>query len=443
MDGKSTNLIEVSIKQKKNTLTGRLNRAGMYAQFKVLEILAEEDKPLYMLFYKDSLVYGGEISQETKGSFIEQTFRSGTLLEFHHPGLQLIAPQKPLTIPNRNKLFPQLHQHYSPHETASIITTLDSFFDKEQLIEQINEIYSQLKRDGKHFKAYRVLRILKEFVPESTAVQNQFHSLEFHYFHDIYTADLSTLHEKDPLTFEQYCFENRFKSNEQTLLLQEWKGQNRQLDSLLLWLETGEEHPSTQSIREYTNTALQNVSMGSWIQILSYAKINPFNILPESKSWLEEMVNEGEYEKAANALLPFINNLPDHFESMLETVWANLNAPFIANHLDELIPALEQMGASENGSQFNQLLSNLVSNLLQGNELSTVQQKLAPIKKRFPHSTTIRKIDHMAEISEDPESMMQLGQYYAEFKQYDPAIECFSMEMEFHPDEADPIWQLS
>ena len=39
--------------------------------------------------------------------------------------------------------------------------------------------------------------------------------------------------------------------------------------------------------------------------------------------------------------------------------------------------------------------------------------------------------------------MMELGQYYAEFKRYDDAIECFSWEMELHPDDSLPVYQLS
>ena len=38
---------------------------------------------------------------------------------------------------------------------------------------------------------------------------------------------------------------------------------------------------------------------------------------------------------------------------------------------------------------------------------------------------------------------MELGQHYAEFKQYDEAIECFSWEMELHPEDSAPVGELS
>ena len=46
----------------------------------------------------------------------------------------------------------------------------------------------------------------------------------------------------------------------------------------------------------------------------------------------------------------------------------------------------------------------------------------------------------MTELVEDPDHMMELGQYYAEFKQYDEAIECFSWEMELYPADAVIVW---
>ena len=39
--------------------------------------------------------------------------------------------------------------------------------------------------------------------------------------------------------------------------------------------------------------------------------------------------------------------------------------------------------------------------------------------------------------------MMELGQYYADFKQYDEAIECFAWEMELHPNDPTPVSKLS
>jgi hypothetical protein len=49
----------------------------------------------------------------------------------------------------------------------------------------------------------------------------------------------------------------------------------------------------------------------------------------------------------------------------------------------------------------------------------------------------------MAGLEEDPERMMELGDYYAEFQQYDKAIDCFFWEMELQPQNPIPVLRIS
>ena len=49
----------------------------------------------------------------------------------------------------------------------------------------------------------------------------------------------------------------------------------------------------------------------------------------------------------------------------------------------------------------------------------------------------------MVELLEDPDRMMELGDYYAEFKQFDKAIDCFFWEMELQPQNPSPVWKIS
>ena len=53
--------------------------------------------------------------------------------------------------------------------------------------------------------------------------------------------------------------------------------------------------------------------------------------------------------------------------------------------------------------------------------------------KDYFHSLCHSESSTNDKLVEDPDHMMELGQYYAEFKQYDEAIGCFSWEMELHP----------
>ena len=131
------------------------------------------------------------------------------------------------------------------------------------------------------------------------------------------------------------------------------------------------------------------------------------------------------------------------YNDTLKAVWENIDAEFIVSHMDAFIIGIQQL-AQENGQkQSEQKLSHLVVKLLEIYDLKTVYEKLQPIQKLFPHSPVIQKVQRMTKLVEDPDHMMELGQYYAEFKQYDEAIECFSWEMELHPADTLPVRQLS
>ena len=49
---------------------------------------------------------------------------------------------------------------------AYIATTLDSFFEKEQLIKIIDNIYFHFRRNGNFMKSFQVVQILPDFSPD-------------------------------------------------------------------------------------------------------------------------------------------------------------------------------------------------------------------------------------------------------------------------------------
>jgi tetratricopeptide (TPR) repeat protein len=48
----------------------------------------------------------------------------------------------------------------------------------------------------------------------------------------------------------------------------------------------------------------------------------------------------------------------------------------------------------------------------------------------------------MVAMLEDPDHMMELGDHYVEFKQYDQAIDCYFWEMELNPQDPEPVWKI-
>ena len=183
--------------------------------------------------------------------------------------------------------------------------------------------------------------------------------------------------------------------------------------------------------------------MDKWVLTLEYLNINPFQALPHTKSMIDKMLQDQHYETAALYLLHFLDALPNTYDDILHTLWKHLDSTFIASHVDTFILVIERLVLKDDEHQSEQKLIQLIGKLLETYTLKAVHEKLLPLQNSVPHSPVIRKINKMLTLLEDPDHMMELGQYYAEFKQYDEAIECFSWEMELHPSDPTPVSQLS
>ena len=362
----------------------------------------------------------------------------------NHPFLKVLIPDETIMIPNKHKLFSHLPKRYSLQEVAYIATTLDSFFAKDQLIQVIDKIFFYYRRNGNFFKAFQIIRIIKDFAPELSLAGDSIHSHDFHTYDDFYNSSpLPIIYKKDPLFVELHCFKNRMNIDEFNPLEELLTNQGCFLELLLLWMEKVEKFHKASSIEKYSSLGLQFVTMEQWVLTLCYLNINPFREFSSTKTVMDKLISEGHYDRAASYLLNFIDDLPASYHDTLKEVWGNLDAEFIVSHLDAFIIGIQQLAQEEGQQQSEQKLSHLVMKLLETFDLKTVHEKLQPIQRLFPQSLVIQKVQRMTNLVEDPDHMMELGQYYAEFKQYDEAIECFSWEMELHPAETLPVRQLS
>lgn len=436
---------EIAIKDSKQMINGQVVRAAIFARSKIFEVTTINNESYYLIYYKNAFIYGDKLEGIEEGSFIDHAFQQGVVFDSQHTIMSELLPKSSVTLPNKNKLFAQLQNQYALQETAYIATTLDSFFTRDHIIKVVNKILSYFKRGGKYFKAFQVLQILTAFAPDLQSAKDRFNSLDFLSYKDFYkSSDWPSIQQKDPLYVERYCFEHRFNPEERNLLEDVLRQQDRLFELLLLWLEKAKREAAvdTESMKLYTDIAAQFVSKEAWMLMLEQANINPFQELSEAKSVIETLIQEGYYEQAALHLLDFIDDLPDNYDSILDSLWTNLNAAFIVSHLDDFILVIEQFPHNDQ-SQSEQKIRQLAVKLLEKHEVNTVHEKLTPIKTIFPQSEVIRDIGHMAGLTESPDRMMELGQYYAQFQQYDAAIDCFSWEMELHPQHATPVEHLS
>ena len=125
---------EITIKDKKKILKGTVTRAAIFARSKVVDVRTEENDRFFLVYYKNSFIYGDKLGHVEEGSFINKAFHEGIVVESPHPILTALTPDLSVTIPNKNKLLSLIQMQYSLKEMAYIATTLDSFFEKEHQV---------------------------------------------------------------------------------------------------------------------------------------------------------------------------------------------------------------------------------------------------------------------------------------------------------------------
>ncbi|OIK16837.1 hypothetical protein BIV60_02135 [Bacillus sp. MUM 116] len=444
MDKELLKPTEISIKDKKKLIKGNILRAALFARSKVVEVMTENNDRYYLIYYKNALIYGEQLTQTTEGTFIEKAFQNGIALKAPNPMLSTFIPSLNVTIPNKNKLFSQLQLHYSLQEVAYIATTLDSFFEKNQLIPMIDKIYYHLRRSGKFMKSFQIIQILSEFSPDLKSAKDRSESHEYFSYHDFYkTSSLPAILKKDPLYVELYCFKNRLNPDKHKFLEEILTQQDCTVEVILLWLERVVKLQVMESVEKYTALALQCFIMEEWMLILSEVNMNPFQILPEAKSLIEKMITKGNNEKAALYLFPFLDDLPHSYELILSSIWEYSDPKFVFIHLDNFLVLLQKFPEHNKTTHLEQKMFQLVILLLKEHDLQTVRDILLPVNKAFSQLNVFEKINKMAGLEEDPDRMMELGDYYAEFHQYDKAIDCFFWEMELQPQNPVPVQKIS
>jgi hypothetical protein len=432
---------EITIKDNKRTAKGNVVRGAIYGGSKVLHVKTTEDDSFYLVYFRNSLIFGDKLEKAEEGSFIEKAFQDGLVVEESHPILSALIPKSQVSIPNPNKVFPQIQSHFSPQESAYIATTLDSFFEKSQLAKVIDQFYFDFRRNGKFMKAFQILKISTYFMPQ---FNERLTSREFHSYDDFYQpSNLPSILKKDPLYAELYCYKNRLNPDVYPFLEEILGTNDGFVETILLWLEKVKKGQKAESIEKMTHLALKFINLKEWVMILGQEKINPFHELPEVRILIEKMVKEGNYKTAALVLLNFIDDLPTPYEPILKKVWENLDAEFVGSHLDHFITILQRQVNVEDQKQSETQISQLIVSLLKGYDLKAVYEKLLPLKKVLPHSIVIRKLGKMVKMMEDPDHMMELGDHYVEFNQYDQAIDCYFWEMELNPQDPEPVWKIS
>ncbi|MGA9226604.1 MAG: hypothetical protein WB217_09735, partial [Mesobacillus sp.] len=328
---------KISFKSNRVMVNGEVVRTAIFARFMVAEVQTELNGTYYLIFYKNALIYGEQLEKVEKDSFIDKVLNEGIVLDKKHPLLPVLLPATALTIPAKNKLFNHLQRDYSLLEIPCIAAALDSFFSPEQLTKQIENIFFHYRRNGSFFKAFQSIHFLSDLSPSMEKLNDLLHSREYSSYSSFYsTSSLSAIQKKDPLFAEFHCFTNRKNTEHFQMLESLLNSEERYAEGLLVWMDDKRNHTS-ESVKRQTELALKYIPLENWILVLSYAKINPYKWVSDARTFIEGLMREGQYEKAAVYLFPFIEDLPPEYHQVLNEIWKHVDAEFVSSNLDEFM----------------------------------------------------------------------------------------------------------
>ncbi|SMQ77902.1 hypothetical protein SAMN05444673_3131 [Bacillus sp. OV166] len=72
---------ELSIKDRKNMVKGNVNRTALFARTKVIDVITADNERFYLIYYKNSLIYGDKLDKVEEESFINKHFVKVLLLK--------------------------------------------------------------------------------------------------------------------------------------------------------------------------------------------------------------------------------------------------------------------------------------------------------------------------------------------------------------------------
>jgi hypothetical protein len=419
-----------------------IKRMAVYHMFKLIEASDSKKQTFFLIYFKNRLLAAIKPLRFNDHSQLYKAFQNGIVFQAPHPFIDtLIHQNRPSAIQSFQHLLKQWQHQYSSLEIAHILPLFDSILEKETIIKLIRDIFYEYRRNGKYFLAYRVIRLLKQYAPENPWVEQIANDLDFRKYDDIYQND-DALWEKDKLMAEQLFFERTAYDEKAYAKLQsELLEQNRLIDAAALsihrLLHSRTPEQDYESLRTTLSTflsdqdtalvLLQLHQQGAAFPALEY---DLFDLLLKLH-W---------YERAVNFLFDQHSPITEYQSQQFASILAD---PAI--QMDEI--QLEKINTlpvnKQNAGTIEKTIRLIIPLLLKKHDLNYVKKWLQPFEEKHIPLPSAAKINRMLAIQDDPDQQFLLGELYYEFQQPKKAIDCFSWEMELHPNDPKPVQWLA
>jgi hypothetical protein len=421
-----------------------INRMTIYLQSKIIEAFNENNEVYYLFFYKDNFLTSQKATQLKVDSHIVKAFKNGIIFDNPHPLINtLYSSCSPLKCLSFDQLLKKLENHFTPQETALILTFFESFIPKKVLFKHIQNIFYQYRRNGQLLAGYKILRILIEFDPTDTWAKPLATSLAYNKYADLYNQFSNNLLKEDPISAEKLLYLQKEIDNQAYPQLESiLTNDSRWIDLIALLIYKFSVTPSNDHYHALLRLLEEHLNSEEIAGILKDLSVSLPNNHQLYKDLLERFLKLNQAEEALSFLTEHCTELSapqtDHLESILEKI--NLEASHV--QIEKLNHILLPLFKSE-PKKLDKILQKCVTLLLKNNDLKFIKEWLAPLKACQQTLPIIDNVDKIVALSDDPNQQLLLGEFYYQFNQFDKAIECFSWEMELNSTDPKPVQWLS
>lgn len=196
------------LSQGKEKRTIQPERVAYYERVQIVEA-RRKNRMYYLFFYKETYVTAIQAAKIKLHSFLARAFREGLVCDATHPLLTRLNQNKPFPTYTYSSFLKHLSGNYTHQEQTYLLTLLESFIPKKKLLEQMKTLFYDIRRQGKMFQAYKLIRVLMDFAPNHRFVKELSHDLHFQSFDEVYERPPETLWEQDALQAEKRWFHAR------------------------------------------------------------------------------------------------------------------------------------------------------------------------------------------------------------------------------------------
>lgn len=384
----------------------------------------------YLVFYKDQFINVIQAKKIKLHSHIHATMTNGIRLSGNHPIISRLITKETFPSSRFNQLYKKLEQHYSPIETALILSFFDAFTATDSTKKLLKKTYYDFRRNGKMRKSLQVLYLLAETNHQDSFASDMIANMEFQRYNQAYQAT-NTLAETDPIYFEAVRFKHLQQSNDQTLLLNFYDQNDRMLDATIvrIYLLKQQFNPT------YWNNLLQTID--SWnTEEKIHLLLDLYRELPHpviEQELTSKLIGSSHHKEAISFLL-------DHHDQPIK-----VEAEKFIYHLQQIDPkqlvayfhlpqtTLITISKQLSKQQLEKMVQPFIKAFLPNYTFQEIARWFDAFHHERIHFLAEKTLDNMETLLDDPDHQYQLGELYASFDQIDKAIDCFKWEMELNP----------